>query len=103
MAPPPATALPAPVPRAHCRPGPRGRQCHARTSRAWPRHSPAVGSLIHPNRIRAYPAERTSVTPLRPRPVLVTAATAVLGLAGAAMAAYAVHPEFLAGEQAYTA
>jgi hypothetical protein len=43
------------------------------------------------------------VTPLRPRPVLLTAATAVLGLAGAAMAAVAVHPEFLAGERAYTA
>ncbi|MDQ1705780.1 MAG: hypothetical protein QOF18_2146, partial [Frankiaceae bacterium] len=43
------------------------------------------------------------MSPLRPRPVVVTAACAVLGLAGAAAAAVAVHPEFLPGVAAYTA
>ena len=41
--------------------------------------------------------------PLRPRPALVTAAIALVGLAGAATAAVAVHPEYLPGEEAYTA
>src|SRR3954451_9611829 len=67
------------------------------------RHSRLGASLDVPNRIRAASAERTTVTPLRPRPVVLTAATALLGLAGAARAAVAVHPEFLPGEQAYTA
>jgi hypothetical protein len=43
------------------------------------------------------------LNPLRPRPVVVTAACAVLGLAGAAAAAVAVHPQFLPGVTAYRA
>ena len=43
------------------------------------------------------------MSPLRHRPLLVTAACAALGLAGAATAAVAVHPEFLPGVTAYEA
>src|SRR4051812_20669687 len=47
--------------------------------------------------------ERTAVIPSRHRHVVVTAACAALGLAGAATAAVAVHPEFLPGVAAYEA
>ena len=38
---------------------------------------------------------------LRPRPIVATVAVAALGVAGAAMAAVAVHPEWIAGVTAY--
>jgi hypothetical protein len=47
-------------------------------------------------------SRKDTVKPSRFRSVVTTAAVAVLGLTGAAVAAVAVHPEFLPGEQAYT-